>query len=270
MSFLKLFISVFIAIFLILSDYRFSYLDTLKQGIAKLISPTYLIVSLPAQIYTWINEQGTRQQVLLNQNKQLNHELIQLKANLQTYNALLLENQKLSKILGASYRSGDENFILARVNAIAQSRLKKQIVVDKGSLAGLEVGQIVLGADGVVGQLSQVMPLHSTLLMITDPTQHIPVKNQRNGIRGIGKGFASPEHKLKVNFIKSELDVRLGDLFLSSAIGSKFPDGYPVGKVTNVEKPADKPFLTIELTPIQATEQLEFVLIKTAKQPQSK
>jgi rod shape-determining protein MreC len=48
-----------------------------------------------------------------------------------------------------------------------------------------------------------------------------------------------------------DLIVKVGDVFLSSAIGSKFPSGYPVGRVTHVEKQEHNPFLTIELTPSQ-------------------
>ena len=261
MQFLKLFTPVFIAIFLILSDYKFSYLDSVKQAIAKLVSPIYLVVNLPSQLYIWINEQGTTKQALLNQNKQLNSELTQLKASLQTHNALLLENQKLTKLLGASYTIGNQKFTLARVGSISQSRLKKQIAINKGSGDGLKVGQIVLGAKGVIGQITQVTPLYSTVLMITDPTQYIPIKNQRNGTRGVSKGVASHQNKLVVNFIESEFDVKLDDVFLSSAVGSKFPAGYPVGTVTHIEKHANDPFLHIELAPIQTTEQLEFVLI---------
>ncbi len=261
MQFLKLFTPVFIAIFLILSDYKFSYLDSVKQAIATLISPIYLVVNLPSQVYIWINEQGTTKQTLLNQNKQINSELIRLKASLQTHNALLLENQKLTKLLGASYTISNQKFTLARVGTVSQSRLKKQIAINKGSDDGLKVGQIVLGAKGIIGQITQVTPLYATVLMITDPTQYIPIKNQRNGIRGVSKGVASHQNKLVVNFIESELDVKLDDVFLSSAVGSKFPAGYPVGEVTHVEKHANNPFLHIELVPIQTTEQLEFVLI---------
>lgn len=265
MSFLQLLISTFISIFLILSDYKFSYLDSLKQAIAQVISPIYLVANSPNQIYTWINEQGTSKQTLLNRNQQLSDELIRLKVSLQTHSALLLENQKLTKLLGARYQIGEQQFILARVNSVAQSRLKKQIVIDKGSTSGLQVGQVVLGADGVVGQLVQVMPLHSTLLMITDPTQYVPIKNERNGVRGISKGLASHQSKLQANFIKSGVDVVLGDVFLTSAVGSKFPAGYPVGKVTRVEQKANSPFLSVELTPIQAIQQLEFLLVNNVK-----
>lgn len=261
MQFLKLFIPVLIAIFLIFSDYKFSYLDSVKQSIARLISPVYLLVNLPSQLYIWINEQGTEKQFLLSQNKRLNAKLLRLKVDLQDHNALLLENQKLNKLLKSRYQLDKDAFILARVGSISQSRLKKQIVVNEGSSDGVKVGQIVLGADGVLGQVNQVTPLYTTILLITDPTQHTPVKNQRNAVRGIGKGIASNQSKLMVRFIESGLDVKIGDVFLTSAIGSKFPAGYPVGRVTHIEKRANDPFLYIELTPAQTIQQLEFVLI---------
>ncbi len=261
MQFLKLFTPVFIAIFLILSDYKFSYLDSVKQSIAKLISPIYLVVNLPSQLYIWVDEQGTSKQALLNQNKQLSGEVVRLKANLQTRNALLLENQKLKQLLGASYQISDQKFTLSRVSSVSQSRLKKQIIINKGSNDELEIGQVVLGPKGVIGQITQTTPLYATVLMITDPTQYVPIKSQRNGVRGISKGIASNQGNLVVNFIEPDFDVVVGDVFLTSAIGSKFPAGYPVGKVTHVEQHTDDPFLHIELAPIQTAEQLEFVLI---------
>ncbi|BAS67584.1 MAG: rod shape-determining protein MreC [Gammaproteobacteria bacterium] len=261
MQFLKLFIPVLISIFLIFSDYKFSYLDSAKQSVAKLISPLYLLSSLPSQIFIWINEQGTSKQHLLNQNKRLSAELLRLKIDLQDHDALLLENQKLNNLLKSKYQLDKTAFVLARVSAMNQSRLKKQIVIDKGSMDNIEKGQIALGSDGVLGQVNQVTPFYSTVLLITDPTQHIPVKNNRNGIRGITKGMASRQGKLKLRFIELGLDVKVGDIFLTSAIGSKFPAGYPVGRVTHIENQVDNPFLQIELTPIQSVQQLEFVLI---------
>jgi len=198
---------------------------------------------------------------LLNQNKQLKGELTRLKGNLQTHNSVLLDNQKLTKLLGASYQLSGQKFILGRVSSVSQSRLKKQIILNKGRDNGVMIGQVVLGPKGVIGQITQVTPLYATVLMITDPTQYVPIKNQRNGIHGISKGIASSQGKLAVTFIESGLDVVLGDVFLTSAIGSKFPAGYPVGRVTHAERHANDPFLHIELTPIQTTEQLEFVLI---------
>jgi rod shape-determining protein MreC len=263
MKFLKLFIPVIIAILLILSDYKFSYFNDLRQSIATLISPIYMMVNLPSQLYIWIDEQGTSRDQLISNNDNLHRQLLKLKAKLQTYSALVLENKKLQALLGSSYAIKQQKFTLARVSALSQSKLKKQIIIDKGSSNGIKVGQVALGAEGIIGQVSQTTPLYSTILMVSDPTQHVPVKNERSGIRGISKGVAENNHLLNVEFIESSLDVKVDDVFLSSAIGSKFPVGYPLGTVIHVEKHQNEPFLYIQLKPTQILEQLEFVIIAT-------
>jgi rod shape-determining protein MreC len=263
MRFFKIFAPILIAIFLIIYDYKFSYLDHIKQKISIVISPIYSLVNLPSYLYTWINDQSTSKQELIEKNKNLNSELTRLKASLQNYNELSLKTQKLGALLDSSYKIKENNFMLARVVAVSLSRLKKQILINKGYSSGIKVGQTVLGADGVIGQITSTTTNTANILMITDPTQYVPIKNQRNGIRGTSKGLAANKNSLIVNFIESDLDVKKGDIFLSSGIGSKFTEGYPVGKVTNVEKQANNPFLHIELEPIQRIEHIELVLVVT-------
>ncbi len=264
MQFIKLFIPLFIAIFLILSDHKYSYLDNIKQSVNTLIkTPINFVVNQSSDFYQWINQQSSveTKDTLRKRNDYLSNQVIELKAKLQAQEALESDNKKLSQLLHVSYTIKKKKLTLVRVSNISQSRLKKQVTINKGSDDGLEVGQVALGIEGVVGQITQVTPQHSTVLMITDPTQHIPVQNKRNGIRGISKGIASAQEKLDVGFIESHLDVQLGDVFLSSSIGAKFPAGHLVGKVTHVEKHENSPFLHVQLTPFQSSSQLEFLLI---------
>jgi len=264
MQFIKLFIPIFIAIFLILSDYKYSSLDSVKQSINTLIkTPINFIVNQSSDLYQWIDQQGSAktEDTLRRDNDYLTNQIIELKTKLQAKEALELTNKKLARLLDVSYTVKEKKFTLVRVSNISQSRLKKQITINKGSNDGLKIGQVALGTEGVVGQITQVTPRHSTILMIADPTQHIPVQNKRNGIRGVSKGLASNQERLNVNFIESHLDIVLGDIFLSSSIGSKFPAGHLVGKVSHVEKHMNDPFLHIQLTPIQSANQLEFLLI---------
>jgi rod shape-determining protein MreC len=41
----------------------------------------------------------------------------------------------------------ESHFILARVSSISQSRLKKQIAINKGSSDGIKIGQVVLNSN---------------------------------------------------------------------------------------------------------------------------
>ena len=129
MRLLKLFVPIFLSIILIVLDARFSYLDNFKRFTLTLLSPIYLVVDLPSQVIDWVNDKGSETELLVSKNDYLEGQLIELKAKLQTYNNLTLENQKLSNLLESSYLIPDHNVKLARIKSISQSRLSKKIVI---------------------------------------------------------------------------------------------------------------------------------------------
>ena len=107
--------------------------------------------------------------------------------------------------------------------------------------------------------------MFSTARLLTDPTQFMPVKNSRNGIRGITKGIASNEKGMIVEYVPLDSDVKVGDLFLTSGIGNSYPSGYLVGRVTSIDDSLDASFLSISLQPTQNMNKLELVLIVKEK-----
>jgi len=246
---------------LIVLDTRFSYLDSFKRFTSTLLSPIYFVVDLPGHVVDWVNDQGTDKAQLVSENEYLEGKLIELKARLQIYNNLLLENQKLTQLLDATYRIPEHQITLAHVKSISQSRLIKQVIINKGSKDGVRNRQLAVGSDGVVGQVTQATPLYATVKLITDPTQHMPVKSVRNGIRGITKGLATNERGIIVEFVPLDSDIKLGDIFVTSGIGTTYPPGYLVGEVSKIDKPPNEAFLTIILKPIQNMNKLEFILI---------
>ena len=132
MRLLKLFVPVLLSIILIVLDTRFSYLDNFKKFTLTLLSPIYVIVDLPSQVINWVNDKGADNEILIGENDYLKSQLIELKARLQTYNNLALENQKISELLDSSYEIPNHDVLLARVKSISQSRLSNKIVIDKG------------------------------------------------------------------------------------------------------------------------------------------
>jgi len=261
MRLVKLFVPVLLSIILIVLDARFSYLDNFKKFTLTLLSPIYVIVDLPSQVIDWVNDKGADNENLIGENDYLKGQLIELKVRLQTYNNLALENQKISKLLDSSYEIPNHDVLLANVMSISQSRLSKKIVIDKGSNYGVALSQLIIGSDGAVGQVTQVTPMFATVRLLTDPTQFMPVKNSRNGIRGITKGMASTKKSMIVEYVPLGSDVKVGDLFLTSGIGNSYPSGYLVGRVTSLDDSLDASFLSITLQPSQNTNKLEMVLI---------
>jgi rod shape-determining protein MreC len=265
MRLLKLFVPIFLSIILIVLDARFSYLDNFKRFTLTLLSPIYLVVDLPSQVIDWVNDKGSETELLVSKNDYLEGQLIELKAKLQTYNNLTLENQKLSNLLESSYLIPDHNVKLARIKSISQSRLSKKIVINKGFNDGVTLSDLIIGSDGVVGQVTEVTPMYSTVRLLSDPTQHIPVKNSRNGIRGITKGLASNDSGMVLKYIPLESDIKLGDIFMTSGIGNYYPSGYSVGRVKLIDENQDLSFMTVYLEPTQNMNRLELVLIVKEK-----
>ena len=265
MRLLKLFVPVLLSIILIVLDTRFSYLDNFKKFTLTLLSPIYVIVDLPSQVIDWVNDKGADNDTLIGENDYLKGQLLELKVRLQTYNNLALENQKISKLLDSSYEIPNHDVLLARIKSISQSRLSKKIVIDKGSNDGVALSQLIIGSDGAVGQVTQVTPMFTTVRLLTDPTQFMPVKNSRNGIRGITKGMASTEKGMIVEYVPLDSDVKVGDLFLTSGIGNSYPSGYLVGRVSSIDDSLDASFLSITLEPAQNMNKLEMVLIVKGK-----
>jgi len=265
MRLLKLFVPVLLSIILIVLDTRFSYLDNFKKFTLTLLSPIYVIVDLPSQVIDWVNDKGAVNDTLNGENEYLKGQLLELKVRLQTYNNLALENQKISKLLDSSYEIPNHDVLLARIKSISQSRLSKKIVIDKGSNDGVSLSQLIIGSDGAVGQVTQVTPMYATVRLLTDPTQFMPVKNSRNGIRGITKGMASTEKGMIVEYVPLDSDVKVGDLFVTSGIGNSYPSGYLVGIVSLIIDSLDASFLSITLEPAQNMNKLEMVLIVKGK-----
>jgi len=262
---LKLFVSVLLSIILIVLDTRFSYLDNFKKFTLTLLSPIYIIVDLPSQVIGWVNDKGADNDTLIGENDYLKGQLFELKARLQIYNNLALENQKISKLLDSSYEIPNHDVKLANVKSISQSRLSNKIIIDKGSIDGVSISQLIIGSEGVVGQVTLTTPMYSTVRLLTDPTQHVPVKNSRNGIRGITKGLASNKKGMVIEFIPLGSDIKVGDIFLTSGIGSSQPSGYLVGRVTSIDDSLDASFLYISLQPSQNMYEIEQVLIVREK-----
>jgi rod shape-determining protein MreC len=261
MRLLKLLLPLLIAMALVVLDARFSYLNSFRSSLSTLFTPIYFVVDLPNHIVEWVSDKGSEKAKLISENEQLRNEMIELKVKLQTYNNLVLENQKINLMLNSSYTLPNYKAKLAQIKSISQTRLKKQIVINKGSNDGIRKLQVALSSDGVVGQVVQTNPFYSTVRLVNDPTLHVPVKSLKNGSRGVTKGVATSKGGMIVEFFPIDTSVNIGDIFVTSGIGSMYPSGYPIGRVVEFEKYANTEFLSIKLEPIVDMNQVEYILI---------
>ena len=173
----------------------------------------------------------------------LKSKQVVLEARLQRFEAIEMENQRLSKLLSASRRSTDEVLLSEIINSGIQP-FNQKIVVNRGVESGVYLGQPAISPEGVLGQISDTGYLRSVVTLITDPSHGLPIQIQRNGLRTIIHGAGKPD-KITLPYLESQADIEIGDVLVTSGMGGRFPVGYKVGIVIDVVKDANEPFLKV-------------------------
>ena len=139
--------------------------------------------------------------------------------------------------------------------------------MSKGTSQGAYVGQPILDANGVVGQIMHAGPASSVGVLVTDPSHALPVQVDRNGIRGIVLGTGR-YGELKLPYIPNNTDIRPGDLLITSGLGGRFPRGYPVARVAEVAPDPGRPFARIVAEPTTQLDRIREVLLLMPPEPE--
>lgn len=201
----------------------------------------------------YIDLVGVRQE-----NLQLRETVKRLNTRLIRDQEAVLANDRLQKLL--NLKAGQPNVILAaHVVGEDSSPWFRTILIDRGSVDGLQEGMPVIAANGVVGQLIKVAAGSSRVLLVTDHASSIAGITQRSRGRGVVKGKG--DGRCSMEFAMRDDDIKVGDVIVTSGVGQIFPKGLPVGEVTMVRKGEYGIFQTIELRPFVNTSRLEEVLI---------
>jgi rod shape-determining protein MreC len=111
-----------------------------------------------------------------------------------------------------------------------------------------------------MGQVVELMPYTSRVLLLTDSTHSIPVQVNRNGLRAIASGTGNPE-RLELRHVADTADIKEGDLLVSSGLGQRFPAGYPVATVKEVIHDSGQPFAIVRAVPTAALNRSRYLLL---------
>ena len=228
-------------------DHSNDHLAAIRSALSVLVYPVQYVVNAPVQFGAEVAGNLRTRRHLIEQNDRLKSDNLLLSSKAQRYAALKQENERLRALLDSS-STFQPQVIAADVLAIETTPSARQIVVNKGSNQGVFVGQPMLDAYGVIGQVVHVGPFSSTALLITDPRHALPVLINRSGLRAIAVGGEIPD-RLSLSFVSPNADVRVGDLVVTSGLGRRFPAGYPVGQVTDVSLKPGATFATIVVDP---------------------
>lgn len=229
-------------------DHRQHHLDSMRSFLSVVVYPLQWLVDLPDTSSEWFRESLSTRRELQEENASLRTQQLMLNTQLQKLESLEAENRRLRALLDSSFQVGNRHMLIAGLLSVDMDPYRHQIEVNKGSLDHLFEGQPLLDSQGVMGQLIHVGPLTATAMLITDPSHAIPVQINRTGLRTIALGTGSID-RLELPHIPTNADVRVGDLLISSGLGGRFPPGYPVAEVINVEQDPGNTFSEVSARP---------------------
>ena len=256
-----LLILVFISVFLYIFSLNFqtpNKMDVLQRSVTETVSPPIRffgnLFSAFEQLfkdYIWLKN-------LRGENESLKREIIELESKVTSYQEAYVENQRLRRLIDFKTSTMAET-IPAEVIVHDLTGWFQTLMVDKGFRDGVAPDMPVVNDEGVIGRVLDVSGRYSRVLLITDQGSDIDAIDQRNRVRGILCGKDANGCVLK--YIRGNLDIKEGDLVITSGKDGIYPKGLRLGVVHAVYKNPVDLFQKIDVKPLVRLSALEEVLI---------
>ena len=148
-------------------------------------------------------------------------------------NLLTKDNLRLRRILSLQESSNNEN-ISAAVISRKTGSWWRQIILNKGSKDGVEIGNIVIGPGGLLGRVKNTSLFTSSVILITSPESKLGVWVDRIQINGLLIGLGD-DHPSLILYSK-DADIKVGDFISSSPASTLLPPNIPIGIVESIDE----------------------------------
>ena len=256
---MRLLVLTVLSVALMVVDARFEVLKPLRSHLAQVLTPFYWLAERPVRLWEGVSQQFTQRDELIAENEKLKAEALLMQRRLQKLATLTEQNVRLRELLNSAALVDDKVLVSELIGA-DPNPFTHRILIDKGEKDGVYLGQPVLDALGLMGQVVEVMPYSARVLLLTDTTHSIPVQVNRNGLRAIAIGTGNPE-RLELRHVADTADIKEGDLLVSSGLGQRFPAGYPVATVKEVIHDTGQPFAVVRAVPTARLNRSRYLLL---------
>jgi rod shape-determining protein MreC len=244
---------------LIFFDHKMASFETARGYLQSLVSPLQYIANTPKLLMTWGSANLITRQQLMTENDQLREQQLFFHEQTMELDIVRQENERLRLLLASPVR-GETKKVFAEILSVDSDPYSLQVVINRGANDGVVEGQPVIDEKGVVGQILHVGASSSRVLLISDISHAVPVRVKRNGLRLIASGSGRVD-RLVHNFVTKSDDVKVGDLLVTSGLGGKYPEGYPVSRVTSVRADESREFARIYSQPVAEIDRLRYMLL---------
>ncbi len=247
-----------LALFLMVADTRFRFVQPLRQGLALMLLPVQTALAVPVEMW-----QGGGDYLRgLNQAQAGEREARKQAASVAERAArtqqLDEENKHLRALLELRPALGVRS-MPAELLYEAADPFSRKVFIDRGTQHGVVAGAPVINDAGVLGQVTQAYAYTSQVTLLSDKDAAIPVLNTRTQQRSAA--FGGTASGMELRFMSGNADVQVGDVLHTSGLDGVYPPGLPVAKVVAVERRVESGFARIALVPTANADAVRHVLV---------
>jgi rod shape-determining protein MreC len=248
-------------------------LHVIQRATATLLSPLEAVANAALKpvrdAIDWFDETWEAR----GENEDLKEELAEVRARLVEAEVARAENEELRGLLDLDedeLASFGFKPVTARIVTRSPSLVNATVGVNAGSADGVEVDDVVVAADGLVGRVSQVTSGSAQVQLITDPRNGVSLAvAEADGPQGIASATAGDTDELTLQFFSNEDEVP-ADAYVVTAgwtdsaagLSSAYPPGVPVGSVTETTS-GDADFQEATVEPFVDFQELTHVQVLT-------
>ena len=243
----RLILASIVSLMLIFVDVRFSYLDHVRGLISAALTPIHWLSDLPVSISEGFGDAFTSRTDLQEKIELMESRMLVLERKSQKLASVTAELNRVRELLNAS-RIVDEGVVVTEMIGVSPDSDNQYVLLNKGQQDGVYLGQAVLDSQGLMGQVVELNKFSSRVLLISDSRHAVPVQVNRNGVRAIAYGVGALDY-LELGNVPDTSDIMVGDLLVSSGLGGRFPQGYPVARVSEIVHHDGRSFAQVKAIP---------------------
>ena len=248
-----------VSIALMVVDHRQDHLARVRELLSLAVHPIRVVVDLPFSAWKSTRQALTDHATLRTLKDELQFELLVTQIRLQELAELERENERLRGLLNSIEEEQSYEVRVAEILSVDLEN-RQRFLINRGTADGVFVGQPLLDAEGIVGQVVAVSRFTAEAMLITDADHAVPVTIERTRVKTIAEGTGDTG-LLHLPYLTNTADIQPGDRLVTSGLGGVYPSGRPVAEVTEVDVQPGQDFARVIARPLAALDRDQEVLL---------
>jgi rod shape-determining protein MreC len=186
----------------------------------------------------------------------------------QTGQAESRELKQLDQTLSGGIVPDGTDPVTARVVGRSPTVWYSTVTIDKGSGDGVHVDDPVVAAAGLAGKVTQTTPNSAQVTLITDADSAVTARVTSSGATGVVEPDVGNPNDLQLDYLERGSRIAEGDMvvtagFSTGDLGSIFPPGIPIGRITRASIEEQQAYQRVHLEPFADLRDMSFVKVLT-------